>query len=117
MQKKYRLTSSRSFDYAYKHGESYVDRYLVLYVLKSKYPTPKVGFSVGKKVGCSVVRNRTKRRLREAFRREFARVEKGYNYVVVARTASAERTYDELRRSLLSLLESAGKLAAKTVES
>jgi len=110
MQKKYRLTSSRSFDYAYKHGESYVDRFLVLYVLKSKYPTPKVGFSVGKRVGCSVIRNRTKRRLREAFRKEFARVEKGYNYVVVARTASAERTYDELRQSLLSLLEGAGKL-------
>ena len=110
MQKKYRLTSSRSFDYAYKHGESYVNRFLVLYVLKSKFSTPKVGFSVGKKVGGSVIRNRTKRRLKEAFRREFTRVEKGYNYVVVARTASAERTYDELRRALLALLEEAGKL-------
>ena len=113
MQKKYRLTSSRSFDYAYKHGDAHVNRLLVLYVIKSRYPTPKVGFSVGKKVGCSVVRNRTKRRLREAFRREFTRVEKGYNYVVVARTVSAERTYEELREALLSLLMEAGKLKSE----
>jgi len=73
---------------------------------------PKVGFAVGKKVGGSVVRNRTKRRLKEAFRREFARVEKGYNYVVVARTASAERSYEELRSAMLALLTEAGKLNA-----
>ena len=90
-----------------------MNRTLVLYVMKSKYPTPKVGFSVGKKVGGSVIRNRTKRRLKEAFRREFARVEKGYNYVVVARSASAERTYDELREALLSLLTEAGKLSSE----
>ena len=109
MQKEYRLTASRSFDYLYRHGAVYKNAFLVLYVAKSKFPLPKVGFSVGKKVGGSVQRNRTKRRLREAFRSELERVAKGYNYVVVARSGSAERTYDELKDAVISLLRQAGK--------
>ena len=110
MQKEYRLTGSRSFDYLYRHGASYKNALLVLYVVKSRFTTPKVGFSVGKKVGGSVLRNRTKRRLKEAFRREIARVAKGQNYVVVARSGSAERSYEELRNALLALLSQARAL-------
>ena len=110
MQKQYRLTGSRSFDYLYKHGAVYKNSTLVLYVVKSKFATPKVGFSVGKKVGGSVQRNRTKRRLKEAFRREINRVASGHNYVIVARSGSAERSYDELREAMLSLLKQAKML-------
>ena len=107
MQKQYRLTSSRSFDDLYRHGAVYKDKSLVLYVAKSKFPLPKVGFSVGKKVGGSVQRNRTKRRLREAFRRELDRVAKGHNYIFVARSGSAERSYEELREAMILLLKQA----------
>ena len=110
MRKQYRLTASRSFDYLYRHGAVYKNCYLVLYVAKSKLPLPKVGFSVGKKVGGSVERNRTKRRLREAFRLELDRVAKGQNYVVVARSGCAECGYEELRDALLSLLGQANAL-------
>ncbi len=110
MQKQYRLTDSRSFDYLYRHGAAYRNALLVLYVVKSRFSTPKVGFSVGKKVGDAVRRNRTKRRLREAFRLEMARIQAGQNYVVVARVGSAERSYQELREALLSLLKQANAL-------
>lgn len=113
MQKKYRLTASRSFDYLYRHGAVYKNALLVLYVAKSKLSIPKVGFSVGKKVGGAVQRNRTKRRLREAFRLTLGKVAKDRSYVVVARTGSAERTYDELREALLSLLRQAGVYSAE----
>ncbi|MBO4473230.1 MAG: ribonuclease P protein component [Clostridia bacterium] len=113
MQKKYRLTASRSFDYLYRHGAVYKNALLVLYVAKSKLSIPKVGFSVGKKVGGAVQRNRTKRRLREAFRLELGKVAQDRSYVVVARTGSAERTYDELREALLSLLRQAGVYSAE----
>ena len=107
MQKQYRLTASRSFDYLYRHGAVYKNALLVLYVAKSKFSVPKVGFSVGKKVGGSVQRNRTKRRLREAFRGEIGRVAKGHSYIVVARSGSAERSYDELREAMIALLRQA----------
>ena len=109
MRKEYRLTGSRSFDYLYKRGAVYKNHLLVLYVAKSKFSLPKVGFSVGKKVGGSVLRNRTKRRLKEGFRLELDRVAKGYNYVVVARSGSAERSYEELKEAMISLLYQAGK--------
>jgi len=113
MQKKYRLTASRSFDYLYRHGAVYKNALLVLYVAKSKLSIPKVGFSVGKKVGGAVQRNRTKRRLREAFRLELGKVAKDRSYVVVARTGSAERSYDELRQALIALLGQAGVYSAE----
>ena len=110
MQKQYRLTGSRSFDYLYRHGAVYRNALLVLYVTKSRFSTPKVGFSVGKKVGDSVRRNRTKRRLKEAFRLEMDRVVTGQNYVIVARSGSAERSNEELRTAMLSLLKQANSL-------
>ena len=110
MQKQYRLTDSRSFDYLYRHGAAYRNALLVLYVVKSRFSTPRVGFSVGKKVGDSVRRNRTKRRLREAFRFEMSRIRTGQNYVVVARVGSAEHSYEELREALLQLLQQANAL-------
>lgn len=113
MQKKYRLTASRSFDYLYRHGAVYKNALLVLYVAKSKLSIPKVGFSVGKKVGGAVQRNRTKRRLREAFRSELGKVAKDRSYVVVARSGAAERTYDELRTALISLLKQASVCPAE----
>ena len=113
MQKQYRLTASRSFDYLYRHGAVYKNARLVLYVAKSKLSVPKVGFSVGKKVGGSVQRNRTKRRLREAFRRELPQVARGRNYVVVARSGSAECSYEELREAVISLLKQADAYLAK----
>ena len=113
MQKQYRLTSSRSFDYLYRHGAVYKNALLVLYVAKSKIPLPKVGFSVGKKVGGAVQRNRTKRRLREAFRTELDKVATSRSYVVVARTGSAERTYDELKAALIALLKQANAYSAE----
>ena len=113
MQKQYRLTASRSFDYLYRHGAVYKNALLILYVAKSKIPLPKVGFSVGKKVGGAVQRNRTKRRLREAFRLELGKVAKNRSYVVVARTGSAERTYDELKTALIALLKQANAYSAE----
>ena len=113
MQKKYRLTASRSFDYLYRHGAVYKNALLVLYVAKSKLTIPKVGFSVGKKVGGAVQRNRTKRRLREAFRLELGKVAKARSYVVVARTGSAERSYVELREALIALLRQANAYSAE----
>lgn len=110
MPKVYRLRSSRSFDVVYKKGKSIADSTLVLTTLASKYPQPKVGFVVGKKVGKAVYRNRVKRRLRAIFASLLPRVEGHTSYIVVARTGSVDRTYAQLEQSLTALLVKAGKL-------
>jgi len=72
----------------------------LLYV---KSPQKRVGFSVSRKVGGAVTRNRTKRRLRECVRPWLPDMKNGL-YVVVAHPPAAERTYAQLNRSLWQLI-------------
>lgn len=103
MNKKYRMTSSRAFDYAHKKGKSLSDSNLVLIYVPTKY-TLKVGFSVSKKVGKAVVRGKVKRRLKEGFRRIIPYVNGKYNYVFLARNNASNCNYHELLHSMLYLL-------------
>ncbi len=112
MQKRYRLTNSRSFDYLYRKGTCVRDGCLVLYSAPSSRGM-RVGFSVGKKVGKSVVRNKTKRRLKEAFRKHIPEIKRGFNYLVVARPQAAECDFATLENNLLVLLAKAGATVAQ----
>lgn len=106
----YRLHSNRSFDVIYKRGKSVAGEGMVVLYLASKLDTPKVGFVVSKKVGKAVVRNKVKRRLREAFYSMMPEVAHHYSYIVLARTGAVEKTYGQLREELASLLSKADKL-------
>lgn len=112
MQRRYRLTNSRSFDYLYRKGTCVRDGILVLYFAPTNRGM-RVGFSVGKKVGKSVVRNKTKRRLKEAFRKHIPEIDHAFNYLVVARPQAAECDFARLENNLLSLLEKAGAAVKK----
>jgi ribonuclease P protein component len=70
VQRRHRLSRSRDFDAVYRHGRSVSTRYLVLYWFEREDDdenAPRLGVAVPKKVGGSVIRNRIKRRLREAW--------------------------------------------------
>lgn len=103
MQKIYKLTSSKAFEYLHKHGKSFANRELVLIYAPTKFNL-RVGFSVSKKLGKAVVRNKVKRRLREGFRQMIPYLNPHFNYVFIARTACAECDYHELLRSMKHLL-------------
>ena len=105
MEKQYRLQKNRAFQYVYRRGHSVACRDLVMLFAPGK--ELKVGFSVSKKVGNAVVRNRTKRRLRECFRPLLGDVKTGL-YVVIARPSAANAAFRDLDRDVHYLLRKQG---------
>src|SRR5688500_5635792 len=85
--KRNRLSRSADFDRVYREGRSHASRYLVVYAFprSSDADEPRLGISVGRKVGGAVERNRMKRLLREAFWATAGDLPDGYDFVLVAR--------------------------------
>jgi len=102
MERRYRLKKNKAFQYVYHRGRSAACRNLVLLLAPGR--ELKVGFSVSKKTGNAVTRNRIKRRLRECFRPLLGDVKTGL-YVFVARPSAAEAAFDELKRDVRYLLK------------
>lgn len=102
--KRYRLTHSRDFARIRRFGRSSGSPLAALYVLPVRSPTVRVGFSVSKKVGKATVRNRVKRRMREAVRRQLPEILPGHDFVLIARPAAADASYHEIAACVASLL-------------
>ncbi len=85
---------------------------LVLYARKNHTGVNRVGVTVSKKLGCAVVRNRVRRRLREIYRLNESRFAPGWDIVVVARSRCVTTGFDKLTQAYLSLAEKAGILEA-----
>ena len=85
MQRSESLKKNQDFQKVYRNGTSKGNRYLVMYVLKNQYMKNRLGISVSKKVGNSVVRHRLTRLIRESYRLNEAEFENGLDIVVVAR--------------------------------
>lgn len=110
MQKKYRLKNGRVFSYLHRKGDSCANKLLVLVHAASKYPL-KVGFIVSKKVGKAVVRNKVRRRLREAFRALIPYINDNVNYIVIARQTCSAANFEEIANNLLHVIIKSDNLA------
>ena len=102
MQARYRLRNNASFAYIYRNGKRYYHKLVVLFVSDTKFGL-KAGFSVSKKVGKSVVRNKAKRRMKEAFRLMIPRLPRN-NYILLANPAIADATYAEIEAAIREVL-------------
>ena len=83
---------------------------LVLYARKNRTDTNRVGITVSKKLGKAVVRNRVRRRIREAYRLNEQKFLPGWDIVIVARSRAVEVSFRKLTESLLALADRAGIL-------
>jgi ribonuclease P protein component len=90
--------------------EGMANSYLVLYARKNRTEGNRVGYTVSKKLGKAVVRNRLRRRLREIYRIHEDRFQPGWDIVVVARSRSVDASFEKLMESFLSLAEKSGIL-------
>ena len=113
--KRRRLSRSAEFERVYRQGRSKGNRFLVLYAFpraEGDSEGPRLGLSVGRRVGGAVDRTRVKRVLREAFWEEARRLPAGSDYVVVARPESLGLTEregaDGVRTALAELVDGLG---------
>ena len=99
------LKTSQEFGSVYKNGRSYANKYLVMYVLKNNTGENRIGISVSKKVGNSVVRHRVTRLIRESYRLNQAAFHTGYDIVVVARAGAKGKGYQDISSAWMHLMK------------
>ena len=103
------LTRNSDFSLVYSEGKTMANRLFVIIVRQSTEGTSnRVGISVSKKIGNSVVRHRLKRQVRECFRTHWQQWKSGYDIVVIARKGSNEHDYQDISRALLHLMKKHG---------
>lgn len=99
------LKKNKDFQLVYRKGTSYANRYLVMYVLKNELGYNRVGVSVSKKVGNSIVRHRLARLIRESYRLNREKVNDGYDIIFVSRVALRGKAYKDTEKSMLHLIK------------
>ena len=105
MKKSESLKKNKDFQIVYQQGTSQANRYLVMYVLKNQYMKNRLGISVSKKVGNSVVRHRTTRLIRESYRLNQDNLKTGYDMVVIARQTAKGQNYHTIESAFLHLID------------
>ena len=99
------LKKNQDFKVVYQNGTSYANRLLVMYVLKNQHMKNRLGISVSKKVGNSVVRHRVTRLIRESYRLNERSFRQGLDIVVVARPNAKDKSYQEIESAFMNLAQ------------
>ena len=97
------LKKNIDFRRIYKNGISYADKFLVMYVLPNHTNGNRLGISVSKKVGNSVIRHRLTRLIRESYRLHEEIFKSGLDIVVIVRVNARNASFQNAERSLLGL--------------
>lgn len=97
------LKKNKDFQNVYNNGVSFANRYLVMYVLKNNTENNRIGISVSKKVGNSVIRHHLTRLIRESYRLHEDVFNSGLDIVVIARATACNASYHEIESALMHL--------------
>lgn len=99
------LKKNEDFKEIYRTGKSYANKYLIMYVNKNNTSSNRIGISVSKKVGNSVIRHRITRLIRESYRLSEDNFMNGFDIIVVARAGAKGKDYSEIQSALLHLMK------------
>ena len=102
------LKKSGEFKMVYSKGKSIANRLLVMYILPNEIGHNRLGISVSKKVGNSVMRNRVTRRIRESYRLIEQSLAVGNDIVIIARASCNTSTYVGIEKALRQLMKKHG---------
>lgn len=97
------LKKNRDFQTVYNKGRSLANSYLVMYVMDNGLEKNRLGISVSKKVGNSIVRHRLTRLIRESYRLSEEHFRCGIDMIVIARTSAKEKNYHDIESALIHL--------------
>ena len=97
------LKKNQDFQYVYRNGKSYGNKYLVMYLIENNLGKNRVGISVSKKVGNSVVRHHLTRLIRESYRLQEEQFQCGYDIVVIARVTAKDKGFHDIQSALIHL--------------
>ena len=110
-----RIKKNQDFRVVYRRGKSFSNDLLVMYIYNNRRNRDdngliynRVGISVSKKVGKSVVRSRVKRIIGENYRLKEDNLKKGYDIVFIARNKINDKTYWNVEKAMINLFKKAG---------
>ena len=95
------LKLNHVFRRLYARGDSAVGRFVVVYAKRNGTDQNRLGITTGAKLGRAVDRNRARRRIRETYRLNENCLKRGFDLVIVARTAAIDGDFSEMQRSFL----------------
>ena len=98
------LNRNRDFQKMYRRGGSVVGGCIVVYCRPNRSARTRLGLTVSSKLGCAVLRNRMKRRIKESYRLMEAGLKPGFDIVIVARARSRDVPFTALQRELREAL-------------
>lgn len=110
------LKKNSEFQRVYHKGRSFANRYLVMYILENNTNQNRIGISVSKKVGNSVIRHRLTRLLRESYRLNEWKFMSGLDIVVILRVSAKNIGFKETESALLHVSRLHGIVVEKDKE-
>jgi ribonuclease P protein component len=102
--KRYRLASSAQIDDLRRHGRSWHNRWFVLVKCANDRQESRFAFSVSRRIGQAVVRNRIRRVMRECVRLRLASIGAGWDVLLIARLPAREAKFEQIDRAIADLL-------------
>ncbi len=100
-----RLTKNFEYIKVYQAGRRWSSPFFTVYIKENGLDTTRLGVSVSKRIGNSVVRNRIKRRLKEVFKKNTKKIKKGFDVVISAKKPARDADFWVVEKEVINLLK------------